>query len=84
LGDDLNLAIKFESIENLLWVPDDTYFNQIQSKRNSVTVFKGLKVPCFSKLRLRLKEDDISEFFDENSEFGYIDCDQIGAQEINF
>ena len=78
-GDDLNLAIKLQYVENVMWMPDNTYFSQIQSRRNSLSVFNNLKVPCLSKLELSLKEDDTHEWFDEVSEVALIDCDHIGA-----
>jgi hypothetical protein len=48
-GDDLNLAIKFENIENTIWIPEESY---IKSRRNTVTVFNDLRIPCFSELYL--------------------------------
>jgi hypothetical protein len=84
VGDDLNLAIKLQNVENVIWMPDDTYFSNIQSRRNSLTIFNDLKVPCLSKLELSLKEDDTHAWADEVSQVITIDCDQIGAQEVSF
>jgi hypothetical protein len=83
-GVDLNLAIKLQNVENVIWMPDDTYFSNIQSRRNSLTIFNDLKVPCLSKLELSLKEDDTHAWADEVSQVITIDCDQIGAQEVSF
>lgn len=90
-GDDLNLQIVLGNGRQV-WIPkaysememiaNNNFDSFIQSRRNSVAVFKNLKVPCEDRIQVKLKEFDVG-FEDDYSEVISIDCSDLGARELN-
>ena len=77
------LVAKYDNIDITFDVPYDQFGSFIKSKRNSITRFKNLILPC-EGLSLHLREKDAIKWFDEFSNTVRFRCNEIGYQDHTF
>ena len=82
-GDEYMLVAKFDDIDITFDVPFNQIGSYIKSKRNSLTMFKNLIMPC-QGLSLHLREKDAVARFDDLSNTVKFECNDIGIQDHIF
>ena len=82
-GDEYMLVAQYDNIDITFDVPYDQTGSFIKSKRNSITKFKDLVIPC-TGLNLHITEKDAISWQNQVSNTIRFDCDENGYQDHIF